>query len=121
MESIDQAKHRRIVLRRLALGAVVWAAAWLCMVWLDGHVDLANLAMVLVLASASATLWLPVAVSLVASTVAVLAFNWIFVPPRGTLTVDLRQDALLLTAMLVVSWIVAAIMALQRATAERSR
>jgi two-component system sensor histidine kinase KdpD len=121
MESIDQAAHRRIVLRRLALGAAVWAAAWLCMVWLDGHVDLANLAMVLVLASASATLWLPVGVSLVASTVAVLAFNWIFVPPRGTLTVDLRQDALLLTAMLVVSWIVAAIMALQRATAERSR
>jgi len=91
------------------------------MVGLDSHVDLANLAMVLVLASATATLWLPVGVSLAASTIAVLAFNWSFVPPRGAFTVDLRQDALLLGAMLVVCWIVAAVMALQRATADRAR
>jgi two-component system sensor histidine kinase KdpD len=106
---------------RLALGAAVWAVAWVVMFLLDGHVDLANLAMVLVLAGASAALWLPVGVSLASSAMAVLAFNWNFVPPRGTFAVDLHQHALLLSAMLAVTWIVATIMALQRITADRAR
>ncbi len=120
---MNSSNHRtgRIALQRLGRGLAVWLVAWLCMVLLDGHVAIANLAMVLVLASATATLWLPVAVSLVSSTLSVLAFNWFFVPPRGTFMVDLHQDALLLAAMLVVSWIVAAVMALQRATAENAR
>jgi len=105
----------------LLSGAAVWAAAWTGMLWLDGKVDLANLAMVLVLGAAVATLWLPVSVSVLASTAAVLAFNWVFVPPRGTFVVDLRQDALLLGAMLLVTWIVAALIALQRAAAEHAR
>lgn len=102
-----------------ALG--VWALAWAAMVLLQQRVDLANLAMVLVLASALATLWLPVPASLASSALSVLAFNWWFVPPRFTLAVDLRQDALLLGAMLGVSWIVAAVMARQRWLGERAR
>jgi len=105
----------------LLSGIAVWAVAWAGMLWLDGKVDLASLAMVLVLGAAVATLWLPVSVSVLASTAAVLAFNWFFVPPRGTFVVDLRQDALLLGAMLLVAWIVAALIALQRAAAERER
>jgi len=96
------------------LGALVWAAGWTAMVWLDGRLDLANLALLLVLAAAVATWWLPVPLSLAASAASVLAFNWLFVPPRGTFTVDLRQHALLLGAMLALSWIVAALMALLR-------
>lgn len=107
--------------RRPALGALAWAAGWAALFALDGRLDLANLAMVLVLACALATLWLPVAASLACSTVSVLAFNWLFVPPRHTFTVELGQHALLLVATLSVTWIVAGVMALQRATAQRAR
>jgi two-component system, OmpR family, sensor histidine kinase KdpD len=88
------------------------------MLALDGHVDLANLAMLLVLASALASLWLPVPAALVATAAAVLGFNWRFVPPRGTLMVEGPQHLLLLGGMLGVSWIVAGLMALQRHRAE---
>ena len=74
------------------------------MLLLDGQVDLANLAMVLVLSSALASLWLPAWLSALAGAAAVMAFNWTFVPPRGAFTVDLHQHALLLGAMLVVNW-----------------
>jgi two-component system, OmpR family, sensor histidine kinase KdpD len=93
---------------------VAWAAGWAALVLMDGRVDLANLAMLLVLSSAVASLWLPVSVSLVSNAVAVMAFNWTFVPPRGTFSVDLSQHALLLGAMLVVNSIIAALMAAQR-------
>src|SRR5690349_19913928 len=98
-----------------------WVAAWAGMLALDGHVDLANLAMVLVLASAVVALWLPIALSLGLSALSVLAFNWLFVPPRHAFTVGLREDALLLGAMLAVSWIVAGVMVRQRVLAESAR
>jgi len=88
------------------------------MLALDPVLDLANLALVLVLASALAGLWLSAAMSALASTVAVLAFNWTFVPPRRTFSVDLHQHVWLLGAMLAVAWIVAALVARQRALAE---
>ncbi len=91
------------------------------MVALDGTLDLANLALLLVLASAVAGLWLRPAASAIACTAAVLAFNWSFVPPRGAFTVDLRQHVWLLGAMLAVGWIVAALVARQRALAEGER
>lgn len=103
----------------LALGT--WALGWLAMAGLESHVDLANLSMVLVLTSALATLWLPMAASGALTTAAVLAFNWFFVPPRFAFNVDLRQDALLLLAMLAVGWIIAALMDRQRQLAERAR
>ena len=91
-----------------------WAAGWAVLLALDGSVDLANLAMLLVLTSAVASLWLPAWLWVAVAGVGVLAFNWIFVPPRGTLAVDLHEHALLLAAMLVVNTIIAALMALQR-------
>ena len=69
-------------LRGPALALATWAAAWAAMLALDGHVDLANLAMLLVLASALASLWLPVPAALAATAAAVLGFNWRFVPRR---------------------------------------
>ncbi len=99
---------------RFGLAALAWALGWAALLMLDGQVDLSNLAMLLVLSSAVASLWLPIAVSVACSAVAVLAFNWTFVPPRGTFSVDLHQHALLLVAMLLVSWIVAALMAALR-------
>ena len=104
--------------RRGLYALLVWAVAWAVMLALDRTLDLANLAMLLVLASAVAGLWLSPAVSALACTAAVLAFNWIFIPPRGTFSVDLRQHVWLLGAMLGVGWIVAALVARQRALAQ---
>lgn len=84
------------------------------MLALDGTVDLANLALVLVLTSAIASLWWPGWLSAIVAVGAVLAFNWTFVPPRHAFTVDLRQHALLLIAMLLVNWIVSGLVIRQR-------
>ena len=96
------------------IALAIWAAGWGAMLWLDGAVDLANLAMLLVLTSALASLCLPAGLSALAGVLAVLAFNWTFVPPRGSFNVDLRQHALLLGAMLVVTTIVSMLMAALR-------
>lgn len=99
---------------RLACALAAWAVGALLMLLLDDRVDLPSLAMLVVLSSAVASLWLPVWASALASVLAMLAFNWSFVPPRGSFTVDLHQHLLLLAAMLGVNWIVAALMAAQR-------
>ncbi|MBE2263023.1 MAG: DUF4118 domain-containing protein [Burkholderiaceae bacterium] len=100
---------------------LTWLAGWALMLTLNGRFDLANLAMVLMLTSALATLWLPGGVSAAATAVAVVAFNWTFVPPRFTFTVDLYQHALLLTAMLVVNWIIAGLVIRLRRMADSAR
>ena len=77
----------RANLQRTGRGLLVWAVAWGAMLALDPGLDLANLALVLVLAAAVAGLWWPPFASALASAVAVLAFNWTFVPvvvPAGT-------------------------------------
>lgn len=84
---------------------VVWGLGAAALFALDGRVDLANLSMLLVMSAALASLWLPVPASMATSLLAVLAFNWCFVPPRGSLAVDLRAHALLLGSMLLLSWI----------------
>lgn len=104
-----------------ASGALVWALGWAALLMLDGHIDLANLAMVLVLSAALASLWLPAAVAAVAGTLAVLAFNWLLVPPRGTFLVDGRQNGVLLVAIWVVNTVVATLMARLRAAARRAQ
>lgn len=117
----ERTNLRLLPVARLVPAVLVWVAAWVAMLGLDHQVDLANLAMLLVLASAIATLWLPIGASLLFTALSVLAFNWLFVPPRHAFSVDLRQDALLLGAMLAVSWIVAGVVARQRVLAESAR
>jgi two-component system sensor histidine kinase KdpD len=102
-------------------GAIVWLLAWAAMLLFDGRIDLANLALILVLAAALAALWLPAVVSMVACAAAVLAFNFAFVPPRGQFAVELHQHALLLLTMLGVSWLVTLLMAQQRRLAAAER
>jgi two-component system sensor histidine kinase KdpD len=92
------------------------------MLALDGHVDLANQALLLVLAAALAAIWWSAAWSAATIGLAVLAFNFVFVPPRGTLSVDLHQHGLLLVATLSVSWIITALMVrLRRLVGEADR
>jgi two-component system, OmpR family, sensor histidine kinase KdpD len=81
------------------------------MLGLDGRIDLANMALILVLGAGIAAIWSTPWASLAASAIAVLAFNFVFVPPRRTFAVDLHQHALLLATMLTVSWIVALLVA----------
>lgn len=100
---------------------LTWLSGWALMLALDGQFDLANLAMVLMLTSAVATLWLPGGVSAAATAVAIIAFNWTFVPPRFTFTVDLHQHALFLVAMLVVNWIIAGLVIRLRQMADTAR
>jgi hypothetical protein len=106
---------------RIALGLAVWAVAWVVMLLVDPWTELPNLALLLVLAAAVAGLWLPVSASLPVCALSALAFNWTFVPPRGTLSVDLHAHAWLLGAMLLVSWIVSALVSRQRSLADAAR
>ena len=108
-------------LSRSILALLAWAIAWVAMAGLEGRLDLANLAMLLVLASALSALWLPGWTSMLASAVAVLAFNWFFVPPKFAFTVDLHQNALLLAALLLVNWIIAGLVIRQRRLAAAAR
>ena len=108
-------------LGKLWPAAATWALAWAVLWWLDGTVDLANLAMVLVLASAVASLWLSMAGAVAMSLVAVLAFNWALVPPRGSFGIDMAHHALLLATMLAMSWITAGLMTRLRRQAEAAK
>ena len=99
----------------------VWALAAAAMAALDGRVDLANLGMVLVLASTLSALCLPLGAALVSSVAALAAFNWFFVPPRGSFSVDLHSHAVLLGAMLAVNGLVTVLVARLRAQAAQAR
>lgn len=103
------------------LALAVWAGAWALMTALDGQAELANLALLLVLAAALCGLWLSTLASLVCCALAVLAFNWQFVPPRGTLSVDLRQHLWLLFTMMAVGSMVGWLTGRQRRDADAAR
>ena len=89
---------------------VVWVLAWYLLWYLDGVLNLGNLALLLVLASAVAGLWLSAALSVALSALSVLMFNWFFVEPRYTFSVNLQQDLLLLLTILSVSSVVSYLM-----------
>ncbi|PXW95477.1 two-component system sensor histidine kinase KdpD [Sphaerotilus hippei] len=99
---------------RVLLPLLAWLLAGLVMGALDGQVAVPSLALLLVLAGAVTAVWWPLPASMLASALALLAFNWTFVPPRQTFSIDLRQDAVLLLVLLAVNWIIAALMALLR-------
>ncbi|MGS5087891.1 DUF4118 domain-containing protein [Hydrogenophaga sp. A37] len=100
---------------------LTWLVGWALMLALDRHLDLANLAMLLMLTSVVASLWLPGGISAAASAAGVMVFNWAFVPPRFTFTVELHQHTLLLLAMLVANWIISGLMIRQRQLADAAR
>ena len=107
--------------KRTGFALTIWAIAWAAMTLLEHKLDLANLAMLLVLASALSSLWLAGWASMLVSAGAVLAFNWFFVPPKFTFTVEIYQNALLLLALLLVNWIIAGLVIRQRRLTEAAR
>lgn len=111
--------------KRRLLGAAaalaLWLAAWAGAAVLDHHVDLANQAMLFVIASVVASIWLSAPAAFAFALACTLSFNWGFVPPRGSLAVDLDRHTVLLTAMLVISWLIAGLVARLRAQAAAAR
>jgi two-component system sensor histidine kinase KdpD len=97
---------------------LVWLCAWGLLWRLDGALNLGNLALLLVLASALAGVWLSALMSVASSALSVLMFNWFFVEPRYTFNVHLHQDQLLLLTMMSVSAVVSYLMARLRVLAE---
>jgi two-component system sensor histidine kinase KdpD len=97
---------------------VIWLCAWGLLWGLDGVFNLGNLALLLVLASAIAGVWLSALVSVGTSAAFVLMFNWFFVEPRYTFSVHLHQDLLLLVTMMGVSVVVSYLMARLRLAAD---
>ena len=93
---------------------LAWATTWTTLLLLDGQVDIASLSLLLVLGAAVAAVVSPPLLSLAACAAAVLAFNWTFVPPRGSFSVDLHPHALLLLTMAAVSTLVALLVVRQR-------
>ena len=102
-------------------GSAVWIVAWAAMFLLDRHIDLGNQALILVLGAAVGALWLPRLVSMALCALAVLAFNYAFVPPRGTFAVGLEHHVVLLITMLAVSWLIALMVERQRRLADTER
>lgn len=84
-------------------GMLVWSGAWLLMLWLDGTLALANLALLLVMGGALAALWLSPLESLACSALSVALFNFFFINPRLTFVALLHEDLLLLVTLLGVS------------------
>lgn len=108
-------------LRNLGIGASIWAGTWAALLALDPRLDLANLALLQVLAAMGVALWWPPRWALPAAAVSVGAFNWLFVPPRGSFSIDNPAHALLLLTLLLASWLVALLMARQRHLAAQAR
>ena len=92
----------------------VWGLTGLALYLADPGMDLANKALVLVLAAAIAAVWSTPWFSVMACACSVLLFNLAFVPPRGTFSVHLDEHALLLATMLAASWGVSLLMTRQR-------
>lgn len=115
----------RVGLKRRLIGTTaalaLWALAWTGATLLDHHTDLANQAMLFVIASVVASIWLSAPAAFAFALLCTLSFDWGFVPPRGTLWVHVERHAVLLTAMLVVSWLIAGLVARLRAQATAAR
>lgn len=103
------------------LAMLTWGACALLLGQLDGLLQTGHLALLLVLFATLAALWQPAPVSVLASVLAVLAFDAFLVPPRGTLSVDLHQDAVLLGTMLLVTLTVSLLVRAMRRQTERAR
>jgi two-component system sensor histidine kinase KdpD len=106
--------------RNAAWGLLFWVLGWGVMLALRTRLDPGNLGLLLILTSAIAAVWLPLPATLAASLLALLVFNWTFVPPLHTFTIDIHQHAILVSALLVVNGIVAGLMISLREQSRRA-
>ena len=85
---------------------LVWLVFAGAILLLDGIWPLGHLALLLVLGSTLASVWLSTGASVFASAVGVALFNWFLVTPRYTFHVQLHQDLLLLVTLLGTSTLI---------------
>lgn len=101
-------------------GAFIWLAGWLLLFALNTKLDLANLAILLIMISALAATCLPGRVSALLALSAALAFDWFFIPPFFTFKVDVHQHLLMLLVMLVVNLVIILLMTARRRQVQRA-
>ncbi|MCQ8895045.1 ATP-binding protein [Limnobacter humi] len=77
-------------------GLGVWGLGFAIMIAADGHLGFRDFTGILVAASCLASLRLTTPQTLVFNIVGLLAFNWLFVPPRYDLDIHHKQDVALL-------------------------
>ena len=100
----------------LLVGLGTYLATWILLFYLDSFLNIANLALILVLLSVIASLWQTVWMAIVANIASMLLFNWLFVSPRYTFHVSLDQDQILLMTLLGVNFVVTYVMAQLRSS-----
>ncbi len=106
------------ILSRL-VGLALWALLMAALTYQHQWLNLANAPVLLILVSSIYSLLLPLVLSLVLSGVAVLMFNFQFVPPVGTLSVDFSEHGILLITIMGVSGLITYLLRRQKQIAER--
>jgi two-component system sensor histidine kinase KdpD len=109
-----------IALRPLA-GLLIWLLSWTLLLGLQTELGLAASALLLVIATLLAALCWPLRLNLPVALLSVLAFNWRFVPPFGTLSVALHEHLLLLLTLAICAALVSAGVARQRRLLEQAQ
>lgn len=104
-----------------ALGFIVWLALMGLLVFHSSLLSISNAPVVLILASSIYSLLLPLYASLLCSALAVLAFNYLMVPPVHTFHVDLHEHGILLLTVMAVSWLITYLLKRQKAIAALER
>jgi two-component system sensor histidine kinase KdpD len=108
-------------LSQLAISLVAVAAASVAAAALDPYVSLAVLALVYLSAVLVVSYWVSFAASAVTALLAVIGLNFMFVPPRGTLTVHATENLLTLAALLGVSLLVSTLSSRLRSAVQVAR
>lgn len=106
--------------RQYFAGAAIWLLGWLLLFIARSSLDLANLAIVLIMISALAATCLPGRTSAVLALTAAFAFDWFFIPPFFTFKVDVHQHLLMLVVMLVVNLVIIMLMEARRTQVARA-
>lgn len=106
---------------RVAWGGLPWLLAWAALLAHGPDLDLAVGALVLVLATTLSAIFWPLALNGGAIGASLLAFNWLFVPPRGSLQIALAQHLWLLTTLALCGGLVAWLVARQRQAVDAAR
>ena len=106
---------RLIGVKPSRFGITLWSVMALIIILGERYLSLDIVCALQVAVATIASFSLPLPVTLMLSSAAVLVINWLLVPPQGSFLIDLQQHAVLLSATWLASSIIPALIALQRA------
>ncbi len=107
-------RFRHQQLFEVVLGLAIWIFSAIVFHLIHQAIAIENLALLLVLSAIISSFFLRAVVGMIASGIAVLAFNWFFVSPKYTFNVADYKDYLLLMTMLFTSWVTGTLVSKQR-------